>query len=202
MKLWDYWSGRYERLWVQRVSLEPSRRLVLEHVGGLAPTPERVLDVGCGVGQLCRELAKRFPAARVLGIDPSPGMVARALAEPRPTGLEHRVATIEEIDPEAGFDLIVSTHALPYMPRQPVAVAEMARRLRPGGRLLLLCANTENLYDRLCLAVVELTTTRARYPSVASIQAMMVDAGLRPGRVLAVDRPLYMPCIHLVEGLA
>lgn len=87
-----------------------------------------VLEVGCGTGLLLRRLAPL--ADEAVGVDLSPGMLARA----RERGL-----TVVEGDaralpfPDARFDVAVSFKTLPHVPDLAQALAELARVVRPGG---------------------------------------------------------------------
>jgi ubiquinone/menaquinone biosynthesis C-methylase UbiE len=111
-----------------------------------AEEPERVLEVECGEGDGALFLAREFPRARVRGVDASPESVARATAR---VGLdpEGRIAFKQGGPrrlpfPDDHFDLVAQATGRP-------AIAEAARVLRPGGRLLLIHA--ERPSDRLGL---------------------------------------------------
>ncbi len=199
--VWDFWAPRYEGLWAQRWSLGPSRRLIHRHLDAVLPDAERILDLGCGVGQLARELALGRPASEIVGCDASPEMIERAKNDYTAANLRYQLATVEALDRGSGFDAIVCTHAFPYFPDKPASMAAMAALLRPGGRLLIIQANTENLYDRLWLLFVRLTTTPSRYLGAAGLHDLMAGAGLTPGVVRPVDKPRWIPSIQLVEGI-
>ena len=200
--LWDFWAPRYHRLWVQRVSLGPTRALIHSRIQQVAPEARRFLDLGCGIGQLARELAERHPDAEILAVDPSSGMIERAEREFGHPKLTYRVGGIEAVADDQRFDVITSTHSFPYVPDAEAAMARMAELVAPGGRVLVVHANTENLWDWLVLKFVELTTTPAVYRSAKQVHAVMEKAGLSPGIVQPIDKAFYMPSIQLVEGLA
>jgi len=95
----------------------------------------RVLEVGCGVGELWRENAERIPAGwHVTLTDRSPGMVEAArAAAPK---AQAQVADVHELPFEdASFDVAIANHVLYHVADRPRALAELARVLRPGGRL-------------------------------------------------------------------
>ena len=106
-------------------------------VEALDPQPgERVLDVGCGAGNVA-ELAAGA-GARVTGIDLSPRLVevAKARAEAGGFDIEYRVGDAESLDVEDGsFDKVVSSVAMIFAPDHEAAARELARVTRPGGRL-------------------------------------------------------------------
>lgn len=200
--IWDYWAPRYDRLYVQRVSLGPSRALVHAHIDEVSPAARRFLDLGCGIGQFARELAERHAEAEVVGLDPTHGMIERArrdFAHPRVRYLE---GSIEAAPADGGFDVVTCMHAFPYIPDPAAAAARFKSLLRPGGRVIIIQANAHSGFDRFILWFVERTTTPARYRSTAELAAILATGGLRPGVVRPLPRRMFVPSIHLVEGLA
>ncbi len=99
----------------------------------LLPAPEgRTLEVGCGEGRVCRDLAAR--GYRVTGLDASPTLVAAA-SESDPDG-EYVVGRAEALPfPDAAFGLVVTYNSLMDVEDMPRAVGEAARVLRTGGHL-------------------------------------------------------------------
>ena len=100
-----------------------------------ADADARVLEVGCGVGELWRENAERILAGwRVTLTDRSPGMVEAARAA-TPVA-ETLVADVQELPfADASFDVAIANHVLYHVGDRPRALAELARVLRPRGRL-------------------------------------------------------------------
>jgi len=107
--------------------------------GELAPG-ERVVDVGCGSG-LDTLLASRMvaPGGRVVGIDMTPAMLDRAraaTAAANADSVELRQGYAEELPvPDGWADLVISNGVLNLAPDKQAAFDELARVLRPGGRL-------------------------------------------------------------------
>ncbi len=104
---------------------------------------EAVLDVGCGTGSLALEVACRAgTTGRVIGIDPGTEQIARARAKAarRHLPIEFQIGVIEQLAfPDQTFDVVLSTlmlHHLP-MPLKRQGLAEIARVLKPGGRLII-----------------------------------------------------------------
>lgn len=116
--------------WSRRVILDPYLESILENVDG-----KSVLDVGCGEGRYCRVLRER--GAKTTGIDPVQDFVeaARSLD---PVG-DYVLGIAEELPfPDASFDLVLSYLTLIDIPDIRLAIPEMVRVLRPGGRLIVI----------------------------------------------------------------
>jgi len=138
-KGWDdvatWWISRYSpkgdvnREWV----IDPVLLRWLGDVHGL-----RVLDAGCGVGYLSRILARR--GARVDGVDVSPKLLAFAVTEEkrRPLGIRYRRGDLANLAgySSKAFDAVVSNVVIQDIRRYRVAVREIHRVLKPGGRFL------------------------------------------------------------------
>lgn len=97
-------------------------------------TVERALDLGTGTGKAARLVARRYPAAAVVGVDLAPAMIdqARALLPPDLADrVRFEVADASELPFETGsFDLVVLLNMIPFFP-------EIARVVRPGGTVVL-----------------------------------------------------------------
>jgi SAM-dependent methyltransferase len=109
----------------------PALRALLPPLAG-----RDVLDLGCGYGWFCR-FAAEAGARRVLGLDGSARMLARAREINAHPAIAYALADLEDAAPApAGFDLAYSSLAFHYVARFEDLLARVRRALRPGGRLV------------------------------------------------------------------
>jgi 2-polyprenyl-3-methyl-5-hydroxy-6-metoxy-1,4-benzoquinol methylase len=198
--IWDYWAERYERLWIQRAILGPTRELVHRRFGELGLVPGRLLDVGCGIGQFSAEMAARYPACTIVACDTSRRMVEKARARVPAERVSVRLGSLDMAAQEAAFDVIVCLHVLPYLPDPAAALRAMRALLKPDGRLFVVHANGETPYDRLLLAGVKRLVSRADYLSTVAERRLMGEAGLTVREVIRLPVWRALPSIHLVEA--
>jgi ubiquinone biosynthesis O-methyltransferase len=112
------------------------RQLILELVGDVSGC--RVLDVGCGDGELAVELEKG--GAAVVGIDASAEMIdaAKRRSKSRNADIDFQVAMAEHLPFPAGqFDVVTAITILCFVDDAAPVFREIARVLRPGGRLVI-----------------------------------------------------------------
>ena len=105
------------------------------------PLPEArtVVDLGCGPGNLVRHLRLRYPQARIIGVDASPDMLARArTAHPEIAFFE---ADLRRWEPDAQVDLIFSNAALQWLDDHQELFSRLMSLLRPGGVLAVQMGN-------------------------------------------------------------
>lgn len=106
------------------------------------PPGSRVLDLGCGLGNLLRELEQAFDS---WGVDVSWFAVHQARANARRSRLwVGDLASLEAL-PAASFDAVVAKHVLEHIPDPERAVRAIAGALRPGGVFLMAVPNTRSL---------------------------------------------------------
>jgi SAM-dependent methyltransferase len=105
--------------------------------------PDRVLEVGCGMGQFAERVARELDTDLV-AIDLAPRMVDLA----RERGIAARVGDVQALRFADGeFDCVVANWMLYHVPDLDAGVRELARVLRPGGRLVAATLGEENLAD-------------------------------------------------------
>lgn len=147
-----------------------------------------ILDVGCGTGDDVLSLAARVaPGGRVIGVDASAAMIEEAArrTEGGPAGMEFRVADAGRLDlPAASVDAARAERTLQHLDRPADAVAEMARVVRPGGRVVV----AEPDWDTLVVdpgdpgtgrEVTRAAAQRVRSGTVGRrLRRLLLDAGL------------------------
>lgn len=140
-----YWNGPAGQRWAERqaaqdVLLKPVADLVVDRAK-LKPG-ERVIDVGCGSGATSIAFAREVaPAGRVLGVDISEPMLARARqAAPKglPVDFVLADATVYPFEP-GGFDVLASRFGVMFFADPALSFANMRKALKPSGRLTFAC---------------------------------------------------------------
>lgn len=134
------WLLPFYDLFTKMLGVESAHRLLLEQAA-IRPG-YRVLEIGCGTGNLAI-LAKRLnPSADVLGIDPDPKALSRARKKAHRAGfsMEFRQSFSEQLPfPDGSFERVLSTFMLHHVqPDSKLSVLREAFRvLKPGGSLHL-----------------------------------------------------------------
>jgi 2-polyprenyl-3-methyl-5-hydroxy-6-metoxy-1,4-benzoquinol methylase len=119
------YESRLASYWLQAVP-EAAKRLA---AGG------RTLDVGCGSGSVCGALAKAFPAAEIVGIDPDPESIRRAQQSfPAVKFLQETTSGMKRDD---GFDLITLCDVLHDLAAPLATLREIRALLKPDGLLFI-----------------------------------------------------------------
>jgi ubiquinone/menaquinone biosynthesis C-methylase UbiE len=105
------------------------------------PPSGDVLDVGCGTGEIAVRIAEAFPDTRIVGVDLEEPHLERARARCAPFGERTRfqLGDAQALPfADASFDLVICRHVLQAVSDARRALEEMARVVRPGGRLHLI----------------------------------------------------------------
>ena len=171
-------------------------------LGWLDPRPaERILDLGCGTGELTARLVDA--GAHVVGLDADPAM-AEVFAHRLP-GVPMVVADAQRAWPSVPalaepFDAVFSNAALHWMPDAAGVAASMASALRPGGRVAAELGGSGNVaavHEAVAVAAAELGLPEpawGRYfPSPAEYARVLEGAGFEVRQMELADRPTRLP---------
>jgi SAM-dependent methyltransferase len=108
---------------------------------GEPPIPTRVIELGCGPGFYSCNLAERFPSMSVLGVDCSLRQLECAQKKARSLSLSNCEFYTDNVlnlsHPDGSFDALVAARLFTVLPNRQLAMSEMYRILRPGGRCFI-----------------------------------------------------------------
>jgi trans-aconitate methyltransferase len=161
----------------------------------LAPRKgERVLDLGCGPGQLTHAIAET--GADVLGIDNSPQMIEQARANYPDLRVELADGVSFRFD--TPFDAVFSNAALHWMTRPTEVAARVFEALKPGGRFVAEMGgkgNVHGIHSAITRAVRKAghmavaESSLLYFPSLGEYARVLENAGLRVTYAVHFDRP-------------
>jgi 2-polyprenyl-6-hydroxyphenyl methylase/3-demethylubiquinone-9 3-methyltransferase len=142
------------------------------------------LDVGCGAGLLTEPLARL--GAKVTGVDASPEVIAVARAHAAAQGLaiDYRAGDVQALD--GRFDLITSLEVIEHVADPAAFIHALAKRLAPGGLLVLSTPNATGWSKLLMITIGEGTGQIPRgthdfdkFISPERMKLLLADAGLQ-----------------------
>ncbi|WP_433476465.1 class I SAM-dependent methyltransferase [Spirillospora sp. CA-142024] len=165
---------------------------------------DTILDVGCGTGQITLLAARRATRARAVGVDISEPMLTRARVDASEQGIvnvrfEQADAEVHPFE-EGGFDVVISRGGAMFFSDSAAAFTNIARALRPGGRMAFTvpqAGGPDSEYARATAALAPLM----RRPSPAAqgmgslsdpdrIHRVLGEAGLAEVNLRPVEAPM------------
>lgn len=136
---------------------------------------EAVLDAGCGSGKVTAELAKRLPRGRIVAVDASEAMIAKA-RERLGERASYTVADLSELQVAEPVDLIFSTATFHWILDHDRLFRRLRAALRPGGRLIAQCGGRGNVAEH-AQAIVAVATRPEFAPHFEGMTVMWNFAG-------------------------
>jgi trans-aconitate 2-methyltransferase len=185
---WD--AATYDRLPI------PMTRWGATVVGWLALAgAERVLDAGCGTGQVTSLLRDRLPNGTVIALDGSPSMIERARARLGDDRVEYLVADLQRPFPVgAPVDAILSTATFHWIPDHEVLFANLAAVLAPGGQLAAQCGGAGNIATiEAALRELGVDTGRKHFATPEATAGRLVASGFVDVETWLHEEPTPLP---------
>jgi trans-aconitate 2-methyltransferase len=167
---------------------------------------ETVLELGCGTGRDTAALLDRLPSGRVLALDGSERMVEHTRERcGGPDGTAGGRLTMLHADltrplelADASVDAVFSVATLHWVPDHAAVFAELARVLRPGGRLALDYGGPGNVAETSrALAELGRDYAEVAFPDAEQESAALAAAGFASSDVYVRREPPFRPGVHL-----
>lgn len=158
----------------------------------LAPKPgEKVLDLGCGTGDLANELNQQ--GVHIIGIDKSENMVQQA--QNKYPDITFKVEDAVDMNYMNEFDAVFSNATLHWVKTPQQALQSIYDALKPGGRFVAEFGgkgNVQKITDEIIRQLGSAYKTEQfpwYYPSIGEYEALMEQVGFRVTRAQHFDRP-------------
>lgn len=157
---------------------EVEKRL-LERLEFLRQEPVTVLDIGCGTGIASHAIKQQYPAAMVIGLDWSQGMLRQLQAREGQSAPLALCADMQALPlPSRSMDVVFSSLALQWSPDPVALFADLRRVLKPGGLLLFSTFGPDTLHElRTAWSKADQKAHVNRFIDMHDIGDMVIAAG-------------------------
>ena len=207
IKHFERWSNHYDRDIINILLFIPSYRRVLgrlRHWLRRGIRCENILDIGCGTGSLAMMVLRQNPTVKkFVGLDMSENMIEHALAKRQRLGLQEKVDFVvgdaEHLPfDDNSFDVVTCCNSFHHYPHQDIAVAQIRRVLKPGGRAIIIDGSRDDpighfIFD-ICVTRVE---KHVHHCSAARFGRLLEDADFRQ-----IDQRLFGVCPPAIMNVA
>lgn len=198
--IWDFWARHYDSLWVQRVSLRPTRQALIRNIE--VRSGHSILDMGCGTGQLLGDLKNHFGEKEFIyaGVDQSEDMIA--VARKKYPHNDFYIASSAAYQSSGRlYDVVICSHSFPYFPNKVFMFRKLRAFLKEGGSLMIAQAAMDNIYDRFILSLVKLTTSQAHYYSRSRMRELAKPVFRSLPEETRISDRIFMPSIYLYKWI-
>ena len=198
-EVWEKLAHKYNNLWVQKYSLGPTRREVKKIVLPLLEKNNelKILDIGCGTGQLIKEISEHYNKVNYLGIDVAENMIDVAKKNNKGKNVKFKTSSIESFESNEKYDIIICTHAFPYFPNKQEMIKKMAGLCNKKGQVIIVNSSTNSLKDLIINFFLKATTSKAKYLSIDEMKKLFKSAKLKVKKIEVIRERFYMPTIAL-----
>ena len=198
-EVWEKLAHKYNNLWVQKYSLGPTRREVKKIVLPLLEKNNelKILDIGCGTGQLIKEISAHYNKVNYLGIDVAENMIEVAKKNNKGKNVKFKTSSIESFESNEKYDIIICTHAFPYFPNKQEMIKKMAGLCNKKGQVIIVNSSTNSLKDLIINFFLKATTSKAKYLSINEMKKLFKSAKLKVKKIEVIRERFYMPTIAL-----
>ena len=161
---------------------------------------EAALDAGCGSGRVTSELEKRLPEGRLIAVDGSGAMIAKA-RERLGDRVTYIVSDLSELELAEPVDLIFSTATFHWILDHDRLFAQLPAALRPGGRLVAQCGGEGNVAEHAAVIAsvaarpefadhLETMTGIWNFASAEETESRLRNAGFSEARCWLQPKPV------------
>lgn len=198
-EVWEKLAHKYNNLWVQKYSLGPTRREVKKIVLPLLEKNKdlKILDIGCGTGQLIKEISEEYSLINYLGIDVAKNMIDVAKKSNKGKNVKFKVSSIEDFESDDKYDIIICTHAFPYFPNKEEMIKKISNLCNKKGQVIIINSSTNGLKDLVINFFLKATTSKAKYLSIDEMKKLFKSANLKVKNIGIIRERFYMPTIAI-----
>jgi len=189
------WAKRYNSSPMQFTVFRPVQRMTLRSLytslGLRDLQTAKILDIGCGTGQLLVRIGKLCPEARLFGVDPADGMieVAREAVARKNLDIKLSEAYAEDLPYFADtFDAVTTTISFHHWADQKQGLSEVRRVLKPGGTFVLI-----DITSTGALRTLLAPQDHGRFYTAPELSEILRDAGFETVR--------SQPLMHLLGSV-
>jgi len=149
------WAVTYDKSILQHALFKVSHEMFIKEIAKIKKAKVKVLDIGCGTGELAKKLTVRFKKAEVQGVDISETMIKQASAKKMPRPVRFKLGDVEQLPyKDNSFDVITCSHSFHHYINKDRAVSEMHRVLKPNGHLMIIDGSRDILLGRIIFGIV------------------------------------------------